>query len=189
MVREVHQEGRSRIVLRTWIKERIATVQDENKSDVTFTRTDVTRMMELEFVERSAGQSLSQNDIKFLEVIHSCIHTMENGHYEMPLPIKEPPGWLILPNNRNAALKRLEQLKKRLGNDKVAHESYSNIMEKMILQGHAEEVPRELLNKDDGQVWYVPHHAVTHPKKDKVLFEWSPPARPWSNQQAGRSVV
>ena len=143
MAREVHHEGRSRIVLRTRIKERIVPVQDENKSDVTFTPADVARMMELEFVERSAGQSLSQNDIKFLEVIRSGIHTMENGHYEMPLPIKEPPGGLILPNNRNAALKRLEQLKKRLENNKVAHEGYSNFMEKMILQGHAEEVPQE----------------------------------------------
>ena len=168
MAREVHHEGRSRIVLRTRIKERIVPVQDENKSDVAFTPTDVARMMELEFVKRSAGQSLSQNDIKFLEVICTGIHTMENGHYEMPLPIKEPPGGLILPNNRNAALKRLDQLKKRLGNNKVAHEGYSNFMEKMILQGHAEEVPRELLNKDDGQVWYVPHHAVTHAKKEKV---------------------
>ena len=177
MAREVHHEGRSRIVLRTRIKERIVPVQDENKSDVTFTPADVARMMELEFVERSAGQSLSQNDIKFLEVIRSGIHTMENGHYEMPLPIKEPPGGLILPNNRNAALKRLEQLKKRLGNNKVAHESYSNFMEKMILQGHAEEVPQELLNKDDGQVWYVPHHAVTHAKKDKVRVVFDCSAR------------
>ena len=168
MAREVHHEGRSRIVLRTRIKERVVPVQDENKSDITFTPTDVAYMMELEFVFRSAGQSLSQNDIKFLEVIHSGIHTMENGHYEMPLPIKEPPGGIILPNNRNAALKCLEQLTKRLGNDKVAHENYSNFMEKMILQGHAEEVPRELLNRDDGQVWYVPHHAVTHAKKEKV---------------------
>lgn len=40
----------------------------------------------------------------------------------------------------------------------------SNIIEK----GYAVKVPNKDLSRDDGKVWYLPHHGVYHPKKHKL---------------------
>ncbi|XP_058624342.1 B-cell receptor CD22-like [Onychostoma macrolepis] len=41
----------------------------------------------------------------------------------------------------------------------------------MVNQGYAEKVPT--LERHDGKVWYIPHHGVYHPRKDKlrVVFD------------------
>lgn len=39
-----------------------------------------------------------------------------------------------------------------------------NILEK----GYAIRVPEEQLNRNDGRVWFIPHHGVYHPKKRKL---------------------
>ena len=46
----------------------------------------------------------------------------------------------------------------------------------MIDKGYAEVVPMKDLTKDDGQVWYIPHHGVYHSKKPgklSVVFDCS----------------
>ena len=47
-------------------------------------------------------------------------------------------------------------------------------MQECIDEGHAEKVPREDLNVKDRPIWYLPHHAVTHPLKPnkvRVVFD------------------
>nr|XP_027209100.1 uncharacterized protein LOC113802692 [Penaeus vannamei] len=43
-----------------------------------------------------------------------------------------------------------------------------NNLENYISKGYAELVPTTLLDRDDGRVWYMPHHAVHHPTKPKL---------------------
>ena len=47
-------------------------------------------------------------------------------------------------------------------------------MKHMIDQGYAEPVPPDSLQRDDGNVWYLPHHGVVHarkPGKVRVVFD------------------
>lgn len=77
----------------------------------------IKKMFGTDFSERStAGQALSQEDRKFLATVEHGIHHCEDAHYEMPLPLKDPnPN---LPNNREIAVRRLNQLKRRLKSHK-----------------------------------------------------------------------
>ena len=70
----------------------------------------VKTMFEADLLERhSITQVLSQEDKKFRANVKDGIHHREDGHYEMPLPLREPTP--NLPNNRDVAQRRLNQLK------------------------------------------------------------------------------
>lgn len=52
-------------------------------------QSDVSRMFALDFSERRAKEKpLSVEDWKFLKIAREGIHQLEDGHYEMPLPLK-----------------------------------------------------------------------------------------------------
>jgi len=135
----------------------------------------VKEMLELDFSERNTDeQALSQEDRRFLKIVTEGIYHREDGHYEMPLPLKDRN--LRLPNNREMALRRLKNLKRRLASDKKYSNDYVNFMNTVIENGYAEEVPA--LNEEEGnqQVWYISHHGVYHPKKPnktRVVFDCS----------------
>ena len=62
-------------------------------------------MFELDFAEhRSAKKQGLSKDKRFLNIAETGMHTCDDGHYELPLPLKE--GFKGLPNNRNNALRR-----------------------------------------------------------------------------------
>ena len=46
-------------------------------------------------------------------------------------------------------------------------------MQKLVRDGHAELVPSEQLGRDDGAVWYLPHHSVLSgaTSKLRIVFE------------------
>ena len=35
-------------------------------------------------------------------------------------------------------------------------------------QGYAVPVPEQDITRDDGKVWYLPHHPVVNPNKEKI---------------------
>ena len=136
----------------------------------------VRKMFEMEFSESSSTQeALSQEDRKFLAIVESGIQHREDGHYELPLPLKVPAP--ALPNNREVALRRLNQLKRRFKTDNRYKDDYTVFMEKVLSNGFAEEVPPvEVEASNEGKVWYIPHHGVYHPKKPskiRVVFDCS----------------
>lgn len=66
----------------------------------------VRKMFEMDFSESSSTQeALSQEDRKFLAIVESGIRHREDGHYEMPLPLRVLAP--ALPNNREVVLRRL----------------------------------------------------------------------------------
>ena len=98
------------------------------------------KIFETDFPERNSSQeALLQEDRKFLSILESGIRHCEDGHYEMPLPLRVPAP--TLPNNREVALRRSIQLKRRFQSDRKYKDDYTLFMEKVISNGFAEKVP------------------------------------------------
>lgn len=134
---------------------------------------DIIHMLELDFIERDNFQKISQEDMRFLKIMERGIHVNQDGHYEMPLPLKDSRA--NLPMNRTMAVKRLEQLRKKLERDPVYSHAYATFMQDMISKGYAEKVTQPD-TANHGEVWYIPHHGVRHPKKPeklRVVFDCS----------------
>lgn len=118
--------------------------------------SEITRLFELEFNERNLGTSYSQDDRKFLSILKSGVRQLDDGHYQLPLPLKTSE---ILPNNKSLALYRLNHLKRKLTNDIVYANDYCAFMEGVIDKGYAEKIPVSEWGKSSG-VNYIPHHGV-----------------------------
>jgi hypothetical protein len=117
----------------------------------------------------SSKEMVSQDDLMFIEIMDKGTIEKDNGSLEMPLPFKTRP---VLPNNRIQAEKRLDGLKRKFAVDNSFKMNYEAFMNDLISRGHAEIAPEK---HDPGKTWYIPHFAVTHPKKNKirVVFDCS----------------
>ena len=96
---------------------------------------------------------------------------MVDGHYQLPIPFKdEKPR---LPDARNMAEKRLKNLKRKLEANPTLRQQYIDGIQSLLDKGHAIEVPAESADKRSGIVWYLPHHPVINPNKDKprIVFD------------------
>ena len=136
---------------------------------------EVRRMFAMDFSEREQGDNaFSQEDRKFLNIV-KCGIRHQDGHYEMPLPIRDEN--LMLPNNRAMAWNRLKPLKKRLESSEAYRQHYVEFMNKVIDNGYTEKVPEhEVTTTERKSIWYIPHHGVYHPKKPnkiRVVFDCS----------------
>ena len=121
-------------------------------------------------------RTLSQEDKTFLKRLEEGIHQRSDGHYEMPLPLRD--DMLSLPNNKPLALRRLYKLGQRFEDDMKYRADYTTFMNEIIAKGYAEKVPKEEeeVSYNHGNVWYIPHHGVYHPKKPgkiRVVFDCS----------------
>ena len=133
------------------------------------TPTDALRVLEKDFQDSATtSKTISQEDIKFLQVMDKEITVNQEGHYEMPLPFKKH---VSLPNNRQMTVIRLNHLKWKLENNNNYQEEYSEFMNEMVNRGDAERAPEN----SNGPTWYIPHHSVFHARKKKlrVVFNCS----------------
>ena len=112
----------------------------------------------------------STEDMNFMRQVQQSI-IKDSGHYYVNLPFrnKDPK----LPNNREMAHKRLFSLKRRLSTDASYKNEYTTTIQSLIDNDYAEMVPEMQLDRNDGHVWYIPHHGVSNPNKDKlrVVFD------------------
>ncbi|XP_039904599.1 uncharacterized protein LOC120744346 [Simochromis diagramma] len=134
---------------------------------------DVIKVLGSDFSEHATDDNpVSQEDILFMSKVTKGIRQKENGHYELPLPLKtDDPN---LPNNKQCAEHRLSLLERRLRRDKKYYEDYVKFMDDIIARGDAEKVPEQELDKE--AAWYIPHHGVYHPHKPekiRVVFDCS----------------
>jgi len=136
------------------------------------TMTDIVRVLESDFQGVKDDKKTSQEDLNFLKIMAEGIEKIGNGHYEMPLPFKERP---FLPDNHSMALIRLEHLKQKFLKDSKYKEDYVKFMNEVLSRGDAEEAP--VLAQEEGVKWYIPHHGVYHPKKNKIRVEFDCSAR------------
>ena len=86
-----------------------------------------------------------------------------DGHFVVPIPKAETSR---LPDSFPTAKKRFEGLQKRFQKDKSFFHKYRDVVQGLIDDGYAEKIP--VGERDSREVWYVPHHAVVHPEKQKV---------------------
>ncbi|KAF6037890.1 hypothetical protein EB796_003801 [Bugula neritina] len=96
--------------------------------------------------EDPGGKSMSQQDLKFLEILNDGIFKDEDGSYVMPLPFKSTP---ILPKNRHQAEQRLQLLRKKLQKDTAYKHDYLTSMKTLLDKGFAEEVSETEITEDD----------------------------------------
>ena len=126
------------------------------------------RMMELDFSERKVSNEhgLSQEDKLFLKKVEQETKKIE-GQYKIPLPFKEDE--VVMPDNRAQAERRAHWIKNKFLKDNRLRKQYTEFVNDMLVKGYARKVPLNATAPKKGKVWYLPHHAVYHPKKpDKV---------------------
>ena len=137
------------------------------------TPDQVSRLFDSDFKEESRDVKVSQQDRRFEKLMEEQMVQREDGHFIAPLPLKDPS--FNFPNNRVMAEQRLLSLKRRMLSNQRLKEEYQTYMEDMLDRGYAEVVPEDELRRDDGKVWYVPHHGVYSQTKEKlrVVFDCS----------------
>ena len=138
-------------------------------------RDMLTRLYNLEFMEtgltdRKSETSMSREDHKFMEILQEGTK-LRNGHYQVPLPFKDP--CIDLPNNRHQARQRFSYLEKKFSKNDQFREDYIRFMKDIIAKGYAR---KSTTKAASGKTWYLPHHGVYHPNKPgkiRVVFDLS----------------
>lgn len=105
--------------------------------------------------------------------VSSSTKQRKDRNFEIALPFKNEN--LELPSNKGQVLARLNSTKRRLLKDKKYYEEYNSFMNTMIEKKFAELVPENELSSETGKCWYLVHHGVYHPRKNKlrVVFDCS----------------
>ena len=106
------------------------------------------------------GNQYSQDDLKFVNMMMKGIHKTDDGHYQLPLPIRDIHH--MPQNNKMVALQRLKGLAKRFDRDPQHFQFYKAFMKDIFESKYAEEVPP---SEHDKPSFYLPHHGVYNPSK------------------------
>jgi len=136
----------------------------------------LTRMYQHDFNEvgdSSIHKSLSQEDIKFLEIMEQNV-TKVDGHYQPPLPFRDLD--VTFTNNKSQVIQRTLWLKRKLQSSPKMLQHYKEFMEKLFVKDYARPTPADELKPPEGKSWYIPHFGVYHPKKPdsiRVVFDCS----------------
>ena len=110
-----------------------ATFVLQSQAKELFTPTQIREMFEADFQERHSDKntrSYSVEDHRFMKILEEGIHRREDGHYEMPLPLRSRDD--VLPDNYSLALRRLFHLKGRFGRDPNYFKDYVKFMDSVI---------------------------------------------------------
>ena len=83
-------------------------------------------------------EELSVDQQRFMMAVTNSTRSLEDQHYEIGLPIKNPN--LMLPNNIAQALQRASYLKKKLQKNDEFHRDFKKLVSDMIEQGYCEKV-------------------------------------------------
>ncbi|XP_030841821.1 uncharacterized protein LOC115924137 [Strongylocentrotus purpuratus] len=124
-------------------------------------------MFNHDFSERVADDKpeKSREDQRFLrEMKRSTEHI--DGHYQVGLPFKDRN--VVMPNNRPQAEQRAAHLQRKFARQPQFHREYAGFMDKVLNKQYAERVPEDKFLREDGKMWFIPHHGVYHPQKQKI---------------------
>ena len=118
-------------------------------------------------ISTTVDKGMSVEDRKTQRIMDQSA-TKVDGHYLVKLPFcKTTPE---LPDSLPTAEKRLTLLRGKFHKNPVFHHQYSIVIEKYKREGSSREVPDyEVPNLRP--VWFLPHHAVWHPRKPRVVFD------------------
>ena len=128
----------------------------------------------------SLSGAYSQEDVLFLKKVERGVRFVD-GHYEIPLPFRKE--MINLPNTQQAVNRKQWQKRKMQQNTKYCQD-YVAFVENVIAKGYAEKAakgyaekaPMDEVSTTPGNVWYISHHGLYHPKKPnkiRVVFDCS----------------
>ena len=134
----------------------------------------ILHVLETDFVDTSTkSKPYSVEDERFLRILENGVKKRQDGHCEMPLPLKSDN--VSFPNNCQLVVKTWNQLKSRFKKNPKFFTDYQ-IFKKDLISQCAERVPEDRLEVRDGKINYIPHTGVYHPKKPgliRVVFDCS----------------
>ena len=104
-------------------------------------------------------RKMSAEDRKFMQSAKSLV-MLKNRHCYMSLQLRDRDVMML--NNRDIAKQRALNLIRKFKSDPTYALEYRNFMTDVIQKGYAELVPQDRLQRQDGKVWYISHHAVYH---------------------------
>ena len=139
-----------------------------NQLQISCLEDQVQRYFDMDFSDHqifSDEKALSVEDQQFLSLIEQQT-TLHEGHYEICLPLRD--NSVPFPNNRPLALQRMKSLEKKFRPSDIFKRKYVSFVDDLFVKGHASEVSVDEVHRDDGFLWYLPHHGVIHPRKNKL---------------------
>lgn len=139
--------------------EEILSMQLEHLYNAEFKDTLVDVEESLSFEDRKAKQIMDEPAV------------LINGHYQLKLPFRNSPP--CLPDSLPIAKKRLNWLKKKMERNPEFHKQYASVIRKYQEEGSSRQVPDKEVSSLE-PIWYLPHHAVWHPRKPEepgVVFD------------------
>ncbi|KAL7878886.1 hypothetical protein AOLI_G00098600 [Acnodon oligacanthus] len=108
---------------------------------------------------------MSRDKIQFMEIVSQSA-SLVGGHYCINLPLRNRA--IKMPNNQRVAEQRALNLKRQFVKNSQFQADYASFLNDVIAKGYAVEIPCGEMSRDDGKVWYLPHHGVYHPRKRKI---------------------
>ena len=115
---------------------------------------------------------MSRNDRYAMDILRKSKKRV-NGHYQLKLLWK--PGFPKLKSNFKQATFRLDALRRRFARDETLRKMYTETIQGYVDKGFAERINEDY--PEDDNCWYLPHHAVSHPRKPKVRVVFDCAAR------------
>ncbi|GFX76728.1 integrase catalytic domain-containing protein [Trichonephila clavipes] len=122
------------------------------------------------------GQKPLSKEEEYCENHYQMTHTCnEAGRYVVQIPVKDIQG---LGHSKGLAMKRLDQLWRRLSKDKQMENLYREFMQQYLDLGHMEKVEEHSEETSANNIcYYLPHHGVFRPDKSttklRVVFNGS----------------
>ena len=107
--------------------EKLAHVYRTHVKEVT--NADVLRVLERDFGDQIEHRKESQDDRKFMDILTDNIRMNDEGHDEMPLPMRD--DHVVLPDHREAAVKRAQGLRRHLLRKPSYHADCVEFMQEM----------------------------------------------------------
>ncbi|XP_033121563.1 uncharacterized protein LOC117120646, partial [Anneissia japonica] len=135
-----------------------------NRITVSVTNDQLMQQLQRTWELDNEGLEVSVEDRKARDILATTTTLLDTKHYELVLLWKYDSH--PLPCNKPMAESRLASLKRKLDRDDDLKSKYVKTVETYISKGHAEPVVDQ--KGVEGNVWYLPHHPVTHPRKNKV---------------------
>ncbi|GFT33114.1 integrase catalytic domain-containing protein [Trichonephila clavipes] len=110
------------------------------------------------------GQKPLSKEEEYCENHYQMTHTRnEAGRYVVQMPVKDIQG---LGHSNGLAMKRLDQLWRRLSKDKQMENLYREFMQQYLDLGHMEKVEEHSDETSaNNMCYYLPHHGVFRPDK------------------------
>lgn len=121
---------------------------------------------------------LSSEDKLCEKIFTNTTKQLDNGTFQVDLPLISEDAYTQLGNSFNLALKRFYSLEKRLSNDKQLFLQYKNFIDEYVRLKHGEYVDFDPTNlKQISTRNFLPHHAVIREESSttrlRVVFDAS----------------